>query len=1521
MAIENEEDFDLLVQNRVAEEAKAKAAARKAALEKKWELRMKSAKEEGQRRAEASGDQTKTQSDPDADPDLALEPTVDEQGRTIDTDSGLFEDIGMGILGGLRDAGANILDTGIDIATLGNNDINIAESDFLAVDVREGAVHGAVRGITQFAAGFIPALGIVGKLGKLGKIAEGLNKVGAGKPGFWRASLKGMTAGLLADASVFDPQEARMSDMLEDGKTFGIDMSNPLTAYLASDEEDSDWEGRFKNAVEGLVMGGVIDTLWYGARSLKSLKKANNTAVLGSATSVVAEETSLRVSRVVAATQETSLADVALKEFDEVATVKGDPAIDLARQNPDEGQLQKAFNDLEDKIESRTAAGADPAEIDELARAQDEILEAMRHQDGAQQRGMDFEDAVRDQDAAVKGEHPREQHRADSPDEAAQLDKILALSRQRIVERKLKGVRAILESREEFAAWTRTAEWKNMTHAERQGFLDTLEFVPKNLEDDIRAIKQELEAAALTKKEIFDDSVLHGVTEPGRSPTIRSAEDFEATPRGAAEAEAAEVVRKGGKDKVRTRHPEAILGLKRLTDAKAAGEELAEEELTDLIAHSNINSRTFGGDADMTAQSQAVQGMVVREMGLKGTRPLKQVIADTTRDINKLNQEAAVTDGKWGEDVVIDKEIKSYADNVKSAEAMEVQTGVMRKVLKGSLKTLDLLGDMMKEQGGLTDSQKLLTIGMYDRVKQIQAVLYRGTRTSARNLVNHRINLDSLPDIMDNASHNLKAQGTAVDTMRDAIAAGEEAMGASIEDLLTEMIPLLKQGRAAGYIDSLATKPISGFRMFLEGWMSMLLSAPPTQMVNIISTQFVGAYRLGELYMHGAYQNVLRGDPTLMLSAQRQASVWMDSQVRLVTLFAEQGDDIMKVLIARYTGDVNYNKMLGDLQRQYGKGLHPVFNTIFTGQSTIAPGGLAMDLAQDTGQAATRENLATLVNEGRGSEVEWLKEGTFGGKSVDAVANLWNIPLTLLNAMDEAAKYVNYNSSLHGEVFEHLYRNTTLRGDALEAEIQRMLYSIPNRQAENLDDGVRSLYEQFHQNAVDTARVYTFTDDLAAGGMTKDFHQYTLKHPSTRLVAPFIRTPANLMNYGFERTPGLHMLTSKYKKLKQAIKEGKANGNLDPKLIQEMEGMNVRMAMGGAVLTGAIGLAQKGKITGAGPNSPEERSALLATGWQPFSFVVDDGDVTNYYSYNRADPLGFFFGIIGSYTEIAGSMEDKDLMELAGGLFTATAESFRSKTYVSGISSAIVALSDPRSKFGPWAAQMAGTLIPAGVAHATKTGIPLLGDAGIGLLAAPDNTMREVDGIMDKIKSRLPGFSADLPPRRNIFGEVISHAPGVGPDTMSPFASRRSPNNLVNSEIQRLVQQHGLKVSMKGYDRMGGVDLTPQQKDEFIQLTGGDPNRNGRDLRSDLDKLMNSSKYKNADDSIEGKQALIHELITKRRARAWKAFLRKNPDLKMQIRAARRERTSAKRRLAANGKTSRVDSLLASLNAPPDDFA
>ena len=73
-----------------------------------------------------------------------------------------------------------------------------------------------------------------------------------------------------------------------------------------------------------------------------------------------------------------------------------------------------------------------------------------------------------------------------------------------------------------------------------------------------------------------------------------------------------------------------------------------------------------------------------------------------------------------------------------------------------------------------------------------------------------------------------------------------------------------------------------------------------------------------------------------------------------------------------------------------------------------------------------------------------------------------------------------------------------------------------------------------------------------------------------------------------------------------------------------------RLLFGSSVMTTVGILAGGGNITGAGPTNPNERRALMATGWRPYSLKIGDA----YYSYNRFEPVGILFGIAADMQEI-----------------------------------------------------------------------------------------------------------------------------------------------------------------------------------------------------------------------------------------------------------------------------------------------
>jgi hypothetical protein len=94
---------------------------------------------------------------------------------------------------------------------------------------------------------------------------------GAGLSGsLIKTSLRGLGAGAVADLTVFDPTEGRLSDMLVQFDSPLL--NNAVTQYLATDESDSEMEGRLKNVLEGMALGGIFESVFYGIKGWKKMR-------------------------------------------------------------------------------------------------------------------------------------------------------------------------------------------------------------------------------------------------------------------------------------------------------------------------------------------------------------------------------------------------------------------------------------------------------------------------------------------------------------------------------------------------------------------------------------------------------------------------------------------------------------------------------------------------------------------------------------------------------------------------------------------------------------------------------------------------------------------------------------------------------------------------------------------------------------------------------------------------------------------------------------------------------------------------------------------------------------------------------------------------------------------------------------------------------------------------------------------------------------------------------------------------
>lgn len=121
---------------------------------------------------------------------------------------------------------------------------------------------GAVdQGATQFLTGMIGA----GKFLKGAKFFEGATMAG-----------KAVMAGAAADAIVFDPTQARLSNLFNDLADTHPALRNPLTDFLAAKDSDSEVTGRLKNALEGMVAGAVVEKIIGGVRALRKVMQTHS---------------------------------------------------------------------------------------------------------------------------------------------------------------------------------------------------------------------------------------------------------------------------------------------------------------------------------------------------------------------------------------------------------------------------------------------------------------------------------------------------------------------------------------------------------------------------------------------------------------------------------------------------------------------------------------------------------------------------------------------------------------------------------------------------------------------------------------------------------------------------------------------------------------------------------------------------------------------------------------------------------------------------------------------------------------------------------------------------------------------------------------------------------------------------------------------------------------------------------------------------------------------------------------------
>jgi hypothetical protein len=470
------------------------------------------------------------------------------------------------------------------------------------------------------------------------------------------------------------------------------------------------------------------------------------------------------------------------------------------------------------------------------------------------------------------------------------------------------------------------------------------------------------------------------------------------------------------------------------------------------------------------------------------------------------------------------------------------------------------------------------------------------------------------------------------------------------------------------------------------------------------------------------------------------------------------------------------------------------------------------------------------------------------GYGIDLLGKAIGIPTHLLGREDAFFKAVGYRMQLRA----HAYReavNEGLRGREAAERVAEILRDPP---------------EHINASAFDFAAYQTFTNEL--GELGRAGTRMINRIPGGRIIIPFIRTPTNIMKYTLQRTP--FALASKA--IRADIRAGGQRGAV----------ALARISMGTTMMTLVANYAMEGMITGGGPEDPDLRRAWMADGNLPYAVKIGD----RWFSYNRLDPIGMLMGIAADIAEVANDASDPDVpAELVTAGFFAIKDNLLSKTYLRGLTEFLGMLDgrNPMHTPSDWVGNLAASGMPFStlLRQSAQAKDPVIRDARAydrGKFSAGEF----FDEMVRKWKATIPGLSADLPPRRNLWGEELTRESGLGTafDFVSPVTSRKQKNDPVNKAFI----ENAVEVSMPRRV-IQGAPLTPEEYDDYVRLAGVR-------AKALLDELVTRPSFKALGDGRDSlKSEMMRSIVLETRRAAAAEMLRLHPDLRARILKAKRE--------------------------------
>jgi hypothetical protein len=515
-----------------------------------------------------------------------------------------------------------------------------------------------------------------------------------------------------------------------------------------------------------------------------------------------------------------------------------------------------------------------------------------------------------------------------------------------------------------------------------------------------------------------------------------------------------------------------------------------------------------------------------------------------------------------------------------------------------------------------------------------------------------------------------------------------------------------------------------------------------------------------------------------------------------------------------------------------------------------------------------------------------LTEGSFLADATDAAGAVIRSPLYALSTSDQMVGQILYNMEKRALAVRELAGRgidvTTKDGQAL---FQELISDMPSSVRV---PWINEAAENIKKSAGQFSAINKFTSQLE--GMASNIDQLIksdiMGAPYLRLFMPFARVELNILTYGLERFPGLNFLSQR---IRDDLRAGGSRAAM----------AKAKMSLGSMFIGSGITLSMSGIVTGTGPDNKDARKLLEMSGWRPNSLKIGD----TYYQMDRiGDPFASMLAFGADMADIAEAAQKSKPQEyhrLVAASSSAIMEVMTPEFLTRNMADLLYSL-NPRNE------KTAGQQVITGLVKGQipfsgllrdvrKDGLPFgLSDGDRAIRETwdkKDNPLRGAQEMLNAIKADLPGFSESLPPRRNLFGDVVHYPNGFGPDEISPVATMQEAKGrrkVVVDELVRLgvagrayrpeapegldylvikMPERAIQKSMGG--QLVAIDMNPKQYDKFVRYSAGlgleprfNPTGRGLTLEEAMhEEITNGWPNLGTQKNIQNKRIYIGKLI------------------------------------------------------------